>query len=123
MHKKLFVAAAIFWTVAITVLSLISLSNVTVFNSVAGKDKYVHFLFYLFFTLIWGIALRCNKLKNSIIILLSAVFYGVVIELAQGIFTLTRQPDFYDVVANSCGAFVGWLLLHYYFKWQINKLR
>lgn len=118
MHKKIFVAAAILWTVAITVLSLISLSNVTAFNSVANKDKYVHFLFYLLFTLLWGKALNYIKLKNSTFILLGAVFYGIVMELAQGIFTSTRQPDFYDVVANSCGAFVGWLLLRYYFKYK-----
>lgn len=108
---------AICWTVGITILSLISLSNVVSISSIGNKDKYVHFLFYFLFTFLWGIAFNSTKLKNSILILLSAILYGILMEIAQGLFTITRQPDFFDVVANSFGAFSGWLLLKYYFKY------
>lgn len=111
---------AICWTLGITILSLISLTNIISFSFIAGKDKYVHFLFYLLFTFLWGIALNSTELKRSISILVSAILYGILIEIAQGLFTVNRQPDFFDVIANSCGALVGWLALTYYFKH--NKL-
>lgn len=107
--KKKFFIAAVCWTVSITILSLVSLNSVVGLKSFENKDKYVHFVFYLLFTFFWGVALSCSTLKKSILIFFSAVLYGIVMEIAQGIFTTARHPDIYDVFANSMGAFIGWL--------------
>ena len=116
MPKKTAFAAALLWTFAITVLSLISLNNVTAFQSIASKDKYVHFIFYLVFTFLWGLTFVCNKYKKGMLLFFAAVAYGGLMEIAQGLFTVNRHPDLYDVIANSCGAFAGLLAVFYYFN-------
>lgn len=107
---------AVFWTIGLTILSLISLSDVKTFDAIVNKDKYVHFLFYFFFSILWGVVFNCNKVKQIVLIFFVALFYGLMMEAAQGIFTTSRQPDFLDVLANSVGALTGCLMLNYYFK-------
>lgn len=114
--KKIYVFAAICYTIGISVLSLISLSNIANFDTIENNDKYVHFLFYFLFTFLWGVAFGLSKPKKSILIFLCAIAYGIIMEIAQGAFTISRQPDVLDVVANSAGAFMGWLVLIGYFK-------
>lgn len=45
-----------------------------------------------------------------------AILYGVCMEVIQSVFTQNRQADFYDVVANSSGAFFGILFANIFFK-------
>lgn len=109
-YKYLFVA--FLWTVLITILSLISLGNIEdkINIDVPNKDKYVHFTFYFVFVVLWFLQIK-NKPVNSkkqIIILLSAIGYGIFMEICQG-FTQTRTPDIMDVLANSAGATAGLL--------------
>lgn len=114
--KKIYLLAAICYTIGISVLSLISLSNVVNFETIENNDKYVHFLFYFLFTFLWGMAFRFSEPKKNILIFLCAIAYGIVMEIAQGVFTISRQPDILDVAANTAGAFVGWIALIGYFK-------
>ena len=114
--KKIYVFAAICYTVGISVLSLISLSNLANFDTIENNDKYVHFLFYFLFTFLWGVAFGFSKPKKNILIFVGAVAYGILMEIAQGVFTISRQPDILDVAANTAGAFMGWLVLIGYFK-------
>ena len=107
---------AVFWTIGLTILSLISLNDVKTFDAIANKDKYVHFLFYFLFSILWGVVFNCKKAKQVVLIFLVALLYGIMMELAQGLFTTSRQPDFLDVLANATGAFVGCLAITYYFK-------
>ena len=51
------------------------------------------------------------KIKYSLLIVVIAIVFGIIIEILQGVLTKTRQADFYDVVANSLGAIVGCLAL------------
>ena len=83
---------------------------------IPNKDKYVHFIFYFVFTLLlykdykvkWGV------LKKSFAFaFITAVSYGVLIEICQGLFTSGRNADIFDVVANTSGSafaiFILWL--------------
>jgi VanZ family protein len=45
--------------------------------------------------------------RNSFKILLWSLFYGIVIEVFQGVFTHVRSADVLDVVANLAGSLVG----------------
>lgn len=107
-YKYLFIA--FLWTVLITVLSLISLGNIEekININVPNKDKYVHFTFYFVFVVLWLLQIKQKpvKIKTQILILLSAIGYGVFMEICQG-FTQTRTPDVMDVLANSTGAIAG----------------
>ena len=42
--------------------------------------------------------------------MLGVIAFGIGIEIAQGAFTATREPDALDVLANSAGAALGQLL-------------
>jgi len=116
-ERNLFILA-LFWTIAITIASLVSLSNMPRVN-VLGKDKTVHFLFYFVLTLTWNFALQ-KKYKNwalKYIIVFVVIGYGIVIEVLQEVLTKTRQADLCDVIANSAGALVALIVIF----WLKNK--
>jgi VanZ family protein len=85
-------------------------------------DKIVHFTFY-FVACILGVCFLRERLKtrlsliNSIIlIVVFTIVYGVIIEVLQHMYTLTRQGDVYDVVANSLGSLFGAFLAYRLFN-------
>ena len=81
------------------------------------KDKIVHFTFYLVLVLLWNYAFKKKQnIKVRLLIFISAVFYGVVIELCQKLFTVTRSPDVLDALVNTFGALLGTI-----FFWLFNK--
>jgi VanZ family protein len=96
-------------------LSLISLGNIEQTLDkidISNKDKYVHFTFYFVFVVLWFLQIKNKPVerKTQIIILLSAISYGIFIEICQG-FTETRTPDIMDILANSTGAILGLLFI------------
>ncbi|WP_264560304.1 VanZ family protein [Flavobacterium sp. N2270] len=103
-----FVLLAVAWTVLITVLSLISFERTPSFMlQLPFKDKLVHFIFYFVFVVLWCFGLhKTDKIK----ILLIAVVYGIIIEILQYVLTENRTADFYDVLANSSGAFLAFFV-------------
>lgn len=103
---------AIIWTVLITTASLVSFHSIPSVK-IAGSDKTVHFLFYLVFVILWGLSRKQTyfNCKYILFILTSAISYGIIIEVLQGVLTSTRQADFYDVLANTAGATVGSIIL------------
>lgn len=102
----------VFWVVFITTLSLVNMNG---FSKVVvkGADKFVHFCFYFILTilLVLNFSYRFN-VKRSIFISISiAVFYGMIIEVLQGVLTSNREPEIKDVLFNSLGSFSAALLL------------
>jgi len=95
------------------VASLVSFNSVPKVK-IIGNDKIVHFLFYLIFVILWGLAKKQSyfKIKYDLLIVLIAIVYGIIIEVLQGVLTVTRQADFYDALANSLGAFLGFVCLY-----------
>lgn len=114
MHKKNFLTLAlIFWIVFITTLSLVSLKGLPKVSP-QNADKYVHFLFYFILTLLLILNL-VNKvgLKQSIIIsFFIAVFYGIIIEILQGVLTENRSPELADALFNSFGSFTATIVVY-----------
>ena len=113
LSERNFLWLAITWTVFITVASLVSFSSVPKVK-IIGNDKIVHFLFYLIFVILWGLTKKQSyfKIKYDLLIVLIAIVYGIIIEVLQGVLTVTRQADFYDALANSLGAFLGFVCLY-----------
>ena len=102
------IAIAIVFTVVVAFLSLVSLNNIPNVE-VPGKDKTIHFLFYFVLTLLWNVALQ-KKYKNWRLkyrIVFVVIIYGIIIEVLQKVLTKNRQPDIYDVMANTAGAFIA----------------
>lgn len=94
-------------------------------------DKLVHFTFY-FVAVILGVFFlreltkgKMKYLKAMIVMCCSMVFFGVIIEVIQHIFTSNRSGDIYDALANSVGAICGIAVVNCLFskrrtlKWEI----
>ena len=112
--ERKFFRLALIWAFVITVASLVSVNSFSKIKSV-GNDKIVHFLFYLFFVILWGLVKRQNDSNRKYyFVFLVAMSYGLIIEVLQEILTNTRQADFYDFLASTTGAFVGLIVLLYY---------
>ncbi len=112
---------AIFWTVLITIASLVSLNNAPKIY-IPGKDKTAHFVFYFLFVLFWFLALKHKfRVKYfNLLLVIFAILYGVCMEIMQSVFTNNRQADFYDVLANSFGAIFGIVFVNLFFKFKRN---
>ena len=81
-------------------------------NLPGGSDKIVHFLIHFVLVGLWQLYLlrqNNNRLlwKHAAIVLVGSLFYGIMIEILQGYLTVSRQPDFFDVLANFGGALIG----------------
>lgn len=75
--------------------------------SLQSADKYVHFIFHFVFTLLWYLYFRNTidtGLKTILGVFSLSFLFGIVIEIAQQLFTVNRVADVYDVAANFSGA-------------------
>ena len=113
-ERNLFVLA-LFWTIAITVASLISVGEMPKVD-LPGNDKTIHFLFYFVLTLLWYVALE-RKYKNRLLKFLivgASIIYGIIIEILQGVLTQNRQADVYDALTEGkADAALAASLFHY----------
>jgi VanZ family protein len=111
-RKQLYFWLAALWTTVIAVLCLASFNKLPSVK-VEGADKYVHAIFHFFFTVFWSLYFtRRNAVKNiPLKVLAASVFYGILIEICQELFTTTRQADIKDVAANFTGALLAVLVL------------
>ncbi|WP_158285044.1 VanZ family protein [Arenibacter aquaticus] len=107
----------------ITLLSLFSFKGDSLPSvDIPHVDKAVHFTFYFVFTFLGCLGYRELKskkttLKRAVFVsILTAVIYGMVIEVLQGVATAHREPDILDFLANSAGAFVGAYAVKYIFS-------
>ncbi|WP_353082961.1 VanZ family protein [Flavobacterium sp.] len=82
------------------------------------NDKYVHFAFYFVFVIVWfWFLIKTKFAKNAKnLALITAILYGIIIEICQGVFTTLRNPDVYDVIANTLGALTGIIIIKLTYK-------
>lgn len=119
-HKYFYLWLAELWTVLIAVLCLESSKKLPSIG-IKSADKYVHFMFYFVFTILWFLYLikKNNYVKNTINpalikVFIAALLYGISIEIAQSLFTVSRKGDVLDVLANTIGAITAVFLLRLY---------
>lgn len=106
--ERKFFYFAIGWTFLIAFLSLLSFVKMPSIP-ISSKDKYAHFIFYFVLTLSWMLSFK--KINNKLLFKIMGliVFYGIIIEVLQDKFTVSREADIYDVLANSLGVFSAYL--------------
>lgn len=109
--------------VAITYLSLaedpVHVREIHLFE---GADKLVHGCMYLVLVVVGGydmyrIGLRPSK-TSYFLWTAVAIAWGGLMELLQGALTMGRSADWFDFLANSCGAIVGFLVC----RWALPRL-
>jgi len=106
--ERKFFYFALGWTFLITFLSLVAFVKMPSI-SIPFKDKYAHFIFYFILTLSWMFSFKVVNNKLLFKIMGIIVVYGILIEVLQGKFTVSREADVYDVLANSLGVFAAYL--------------
>ncbi|THF48856.1 VanZ family protein [Flavobacterium supellecticarium] len=114
--RKLNLLLALVWSLMIGIACLITI-NTNVGGKIPFKDKFVHFVFYFLFTILWFRTLDSRFPNEPLVKKLRIVFlfgfcYGVGIEICQGLFTATRSADIFDVLANITGGLIAIVLLY-----------
>jgi len=104
---------AIFVTILITLLSLVSLKGVHLVKT-PNSDKYGHFLAYFILSLSWLNVIKksLHKIIINYIIIFLLICYGIILEVLQDILTTYRQADLYDIFANSAGVIFAVILFN-----------
>ncbi len=109
--KNNLLVLALLYTLFITVAFLKPTSDFPKFDFIVN-DKLVHAIIYLVLSFVW--LLYASVINNQLItikiilvILIACLFYGIIIELFQELFTNSRTADYLDVVANMIGACLG----------------
>ena len=127
MPKQLLLIWAIICSGIITYFCLTDSSNIPTV-SFPSIDKIVHFCFHFGFTISWILFFK-KELKGKapddykayLISFIFSVFFGITIEILQGVLTVTRASDVTDVLANALGAIFG-IFAAIVFKKQIDKI-
>ena len=113
MLKTYALPAAIIYTIALIVLSLVRVSDMPEFGT-DYDDKIYHIIAYVILTLLWYFAFKSQINKNQILILaLSCSAFGIVIEVLQERLTTYRVNDTLDIVANVVGVLLGITYIFY----------
>ena len=114
-HKRTIQFLTFFWTGLVAYLCLVSSQSLPSVD-VTQFDKMGHFTFHFGITLVWFLFWKTTFRDENKYALLKAFlfsfFFGVAIEIIQGLFTSTRQADFMDVLANINGALVAILIIY-----------
>ena len=102
---------AITFTVFIAVVSLIPPSNFPK-TDISFSDKIAHTSCYAILSLLWCFAILRSRVKFSKTVLLlgSIILYGIFIEVLQDKLTTYRSFDYHDMIANTIGVAIGFML-------------
>lgn len=111
--KYFYLLIAAGWTLLIAFVCLNTFSDLPSIG-ISGADKYVHGSLHFVFTILWF--LYCKKIsvdrqKTMLKVIGISLVYGVMIEVAQELFTVSRKADILDVVANTLGAVAAGILI------------
>jgi VanZ family protein len=125
--KQLLLLWAIVCSGIITYLCLTDSSNIPAV-SFPSIDKIVHFCFHFGFTISWILFFKkefkgktTDDYKVYLISFIFSVFFGITIEILQGVFTKTRAADVTDILGNAIGATAA-VFTAIAFKKQIDKI-
>ena len=112
-HKYLLVVTVSF-QIGVTVLMLLPSSGFPNIQ-ISNFDKLAHVGIYFLSFLLWAFSFfnKAASLKKTIIlVLILLLIYGMVIEVVQGQFIPDRTSDIWDIVANSVGLGIGWVVFY-----------
>jgi VanZ family protein len=118
--KQLFFLAAVLWTGIVLTLCLVQSNSLPVIK-IVNLDKYIHAFFHFVFTSLWFLFFISHTQKKKILMPLMiafmlSVFFGIAIEVLQGLYTTTRREDILDVAANVSGATLAVFTIIIYYK-------
>ncbi len=109
---------AIFLTLFVVFLSLVSLKGVVKIN-ISNSDKYGHLIAYFTLGISWFYVFR-DQGRKWISIAVILIILGMVLEALQGTLTTYRTADWHDEVANASGVIVAYFASRLWLKKREN---
>ncbi|WGH74423.1 VanZ family protein [Tenacibaculum tangerinum] len=113
MLKDKLIIIAILITIGIAIISLVKLGKSPI--EINHIDKLEHAFAYFVLTLVWLLALKRTKISTYAIVF-CCFFYGTIIEVLQVTITSYRFGEFLDVLANSVGVLIAFIIYSSFFK-------
>lgn len=106
--NSLYISIAI--TILITLLSLVKMEPKLIVE-VSNLDKIQHTFAYMILTISWLVS-RDVKFNATpyLVVLMGCLVFGIIIEVLQGRLTTYRSASLLDVVANSLGIALGFIV-------------
>ena len=104
---------AILTTIGIAIVSLIKLGKAPI--QINNIDKVEHALAYFILTFVWLVALRRTKI-SKLLIVFCCFLYGIIIEALQVTITSYRSGEILDVIANTTGILIAFIVYNSFFK-------
>jgi len=104
---------AILITLGIAILSLIKLGKSPI--QINHLDKVKHAFAYFTLSFVWLIAFKATK-TNRYLIVFCCFFYGIIIEALQVTITSHRSGEILDVIANTTGILIAFIIYNSFFK-------
>ena len=121
-----FVPAAVWLIISIILLTLPG-SDIpqSSFFEIVYFDKWVHIGMFALLMLLWCFPFLKKEIRVSnvfVIIGLSVIAYGILMEFVQKYFTTDRSFDITDIMADSAGVIIVWFWLIYKSK-KVKKAK
>lgn len=108
----------------LVLLSTMPASAVPGLQLFPGFDKLVHIGMYFGLTLLACWTLHAEEHRRRILmVVLGAVLWGMLMEMAQGAMHAGRTFEWKDVVSNSVGAMVGAAVYYLVGRWHEAEIR
>jgi VanZ family protein len=90
-------------------------------------DKVAHLCMYFGFmsAIIFETFIIAKKRRSIIMLALIPFFYGIIMEVLQGLLTTTRSADVYDAMFNTAGillSIVFWLIVKSVYSERFKKI-
>jgi VanZ family protein len=113
LDKKLISQITVYYTLILIILSLVPVPDIGLPRfKLLEFDKFIHFIIYLIFALIWGLKIE-NFLERKMEISAYLILFGLGLEILQHVLPFGRYFDLGDFVANSIGVLFGVFILYY----------
>lgn len=106
------------YIILITILSLISLTNMPAIG-LGFEDKIYHaFAYSVFVVLCFNYLTQISEKSATLKAIIFSIGYGIIIEVLQKVLNTNRTFDLWDIVANIVGVLFGYIIIL-----LINKLK
>ena len=122
LNKKLALLLYIIYLFIVTYISLVSIDT-KVKIKVDFADKIAHIgIHFINVCLLYIVASKYRFNIRLVLLLAISVVYGIIIEVLQEVFTINRQLDVYDMLANTFGATIALIFITLKGKTLVKKL-
>lgn len=111
-NKKIIQRIAIAWTMVILLLCFLPSDEVPNVR-IPFADKWAHFIMFGLFTFLWLASLHQFKIIHLLIVFLTGILYGWLVEVLQGQLSfLGRSRDDMDTLADGFGGLLGVIVFY-----------